>query len=169
MRKLFRRYQKRAPEHKKRIPIEVVVTEEQAEEFLKAINATWRELNEYQLGFMYYYSNKFESIVIAFDSNQRPFFGYIHNLGTPSFCYRIHGRVEILDLIGEILKHVGRDFGWRAFLNSTEVFCWDRGYRIDLIHWKWPSGDLVHQVSDLYHNCWGKLFEKQKLLDNIMG
>jgi len=53
MRKLFRRYQKRAPENKKRIPIKVDVTEKQAEEFLKAINATWKELNEYQLGFMY--------------------------------------------------------------------------------------------------------------------
>ena len=119
MRKLFRRNQKRAPEHKKRLSIEVEVTEEQAEEFLKAINATWKELNEYQLGFMYYYSNKFESIVIAFDSNQRPFFGYTHNFGTPSFCYRIRGRVEILDLIGESIKHVGRDFGWREVSSSA--------------------------------------------------
>ena len=128
------------------MPPQIIISEDQAAEFLDAISEALHSLNIEDLEQIYLFYDR--AVVISFSYYYKPFIGFTMDYNDPDYRVYINRESYVLDRIAEALDIQGRDIpGGRVFIEKEYAYIKDSEFgRSVILYLDWQGFDPYELV-----------------------
>lgn len=138
-------------------PPQIIVSEDQATEFLDAISEALYSLDIEDLEQIYLFYDR--AVVISFSYYYKPFIGFTTDYNDPDYRVYINQESYVLDRIAEALDIQGRDIpGGRVFIEKEYAYIKDLEFgRSVILYLDWQGFDpydlVIYAINQITN--WG--------------